>query len=174
MKVRQGCIQGTIPLSLHLLAASSLTRWLHSQTRFSRVSGKMFWGRSQPALPNRVMRREQIGALCEPTPVHSFGYGCTFELLQVRVLLSVAAYEHRCLCLFVNLFSFLLGVLLGWSLWVRRYLWSSVLKWLYFYSPVSSESEFRSSATFPTLGLVIANTERLTVAHVENHTIIKK
>lgn len=31
----------------------------------------------------------------------------------MRVLLSVAAYEHRCLCLFVNRYSFLLGVFLG-------------------------------------------------------------
>lgn len=54
-----------------------------------------------------------MGALCEPTPVHSFGYSCSFELLQVTILLSVAAYEHGCLCLFVNRYSLLLGVFLG-------------------------------------------------------------
>lgn len=54
-----------------------------------------------------------MGALCELIPVHSFGYCCTFELFAVRVLLSVATYGHCCLCLFVNLYTFLLGVFLG-------------------------------------------------------------
>lgn len=58
--------------------------------------------------------------LCEQTPVYPFCYWWIFELFQVQIALSTAAYQHSCIHLFLYLYSFLLDVFPGVGLLGHR------------------------------------------------------